>query len=105
MFEPQPLLLEIDSLPSTADSGVDDTDLDLCSLYRVAAGDVVFVSEGPNSFFPSSVIAKAAKKSVKRFGGILELFTALEAVIKPGRGKGLPVLMTAVSGVVQGKNR
>lgn len=42
-----------------------------------------------------SVIAKAAKKSVKRFGGILELFTALEAVIKPGRGKGLPVLQEA----------
>jgi len=43
-----------------------------------------------------SVIAKAAKKSVKRFGGILELFTALEAVIKPGRGKGLPILQEAV---------
>jgi len=43
-----------------------------------------------------SVIAKAAKKSVKRFGGILELFTALEAVIQPGRGKGLPVLQEAV---------
>jgi len=42
-----------------------------------------------------SVIAKAAKKSVKRFGGILELFSALEAVIKPGRGKGLPVLQEA----------
>jgi DNA repair protein RecO (recombination protein O) len=42
-----------------------------------------------------SVIAKAAKKSIKRFGGILELFTALEAVIKPGRGKGLPVLQEA----------
>ena len=43
-----------------------------------------------------SVIAKAAKKSVKRFGGILELFTALEAVIQPSRGKGLPVLQEAV---------
>jgi len=42
-----------------------------------------------------SVIAKAAKKSGKRFGGILELFTALEAVVKPGRGKGLPVLQEA----------
>lgn len=42
-----------------------------------------------------SVIAKAAKKSVKRFGGVLELFSALEAVIKPGRGKGLPVLQEA----------
>jgi len=42
-----------------------------------------------------SVIAKAAKKSVKRFGGILELFTAIEAVINPSRGKGLPVLQEA----------
>ena len=42
-----------------------------------------------------SVIAKAAKKSVKRFGGVLELFSALEAVIKPGRGKGLPLLQEA----------
>ena len=42
-----------------------------------------------------SVIAKAAKKSVKRFGGILELFTALKAVINPGRGRGLPVLQEA----------
>ena len=42
-----------------------------------------------------SVIAKAAKKSVKRFGGILELFSALEVVINPGRGKGLPVLQEA----------
>jgi len=42
-----------------------------------------------------SVIAKAAKKSVKRFGGILELFSALDVVINPGRGKGLPVLQEA----------
>ena len=42
-----------------------------------------------------SAMAKAAKKSVKRFGGILELFTCLEAVIKPARGKGLPLLQEA----------
>jgi DNA repair protein RecO (recombination protein O) len=42
-----------------------------------------------------TVIAKAAKKSVKRFGGVLELFSVLEAVINPGRGKGLPVLQEA----------
>jgi DNA repair protein RecO (recombination protein O) len=42
-----------------------------------------------------TVIAKAAKKSVKRFGGILELFSVLETVINPGRGKGLPVLQEA----------
>ncbi len=42
-----------------------------------------------------AVIAKAAKKSVKRFGGILELFSDLEIVVNPGRGKGLPVLQEA----------
>lgn len=42
-----------------------------------------------------SVIAKAAKKSVKRFGGVLELFSVMDAVINPGRGKGLPVLQEA----------
>ena len=42
-----------------------------------------------------SVIAKSAKKSVKRFAGILELFSVLEIVCSPGRGKGLPVLQEA----------
>lgn len=42
-----------------------------------------------------AVIAKAAKQSKKRFGGILELFTVLEVVCNPGRGKGLPVLQEA----------
>ena len=42
-----------------------------------------------------SMIAKAAKKSTKRFGGILELFSELEVVGSSGRGKGLPVLQEA----------
>jgi len=42
-----------------------------------------------------SLIAKAAKKSTKRFGGILELFSELEVVCSSGRGKGLPVLQEA----------
>ena len=42
-----------------------------------------------------SLIAKAAKKSTKRFGGILELFAELEVVGSFGRGKGLPVLQEA----------
>ena len=42
-----------------------------------------------------SLIAKAAKKSTKRFGGILELFSELEVVGSTGRGKGLPVLQEA----------
>jgi DNA repair protein RecO (recombination protein O) len=43
-----------------------------------------------------TLIAKAAKKSTKRFGGILELFCELDVVSSPGRGKGLPVLQEAV---------
>jgi len=43
-----------------------------------------------------SVIAKSAKKSMKRFAGILELFSLLEIVCHTGRGKGLPVLQEAV---------
>lgn len=41
-----------------------------------------------------SVIAKSAKKSVKRFGGLLELFSALRVVCGMGRGK-LPILQEA----------
>lgn len=43
-----------------------------------------------------SLIAKAAKKSTKRFAGILELFSVLELVVAAGRGKGLPILQEAV---------
>lgn len=43
-----------------------------------------------------SVIAKYAKKSAKRFSGILELFSVLEVVVTSSRGKGLPVLKEAV---------
>ena len=43
-----------------------------------------------------SLIAKAAKKSTRRFGGILELFSVLDLVGTTGRGKGLPVLQEAV---------
>jgi DNA repair protein RecO (recombination protein O) len=41
-----------------------------------------------------SLIAKSAKKSTKRFGGILELFSLMEVVASAGRG-GLPVLQEA----------
>jgi len=43
-----------------------------------------------------SVIAKSAKKSTKRFAGILELFSELQILAGAGRGKGLPVLQEAV---------
>lgn len=42
-----------------------------------------------------SVMAKSAKKSVKRFAGILELFSVLDIVCTPGRGKGLRILQEA----------
>ena len=42
-----------------------------------------------------SLIAKSAKKSAKRFAGILELFSVLEVVGGAGRGKGLPILQEA----------
>ena len=43
-----------------------------------------------------SVIAKSAKKSTKRFSGILELFSVLQIVVSAGGRKGLPVLQEAV---------
>ena len=43
-----------------------------------------------------SIIAKSAKKSIKRFSGILELFYVLDIVYSPGRGRRLPVLQEAI---------
>jgi DNA repair protein RecO (recombination protein O) len=40
-----------------------------------------------------TAIAKNAKKSVKRFGGVLELFTMVEAVFKPSKNNGLSSLV------------
>ncbi len=42
-----------------------------------------------------TLIAKSAKKSVKRFPGILEPFAGLHIVFRKGRGKGMPVLEEA----------
>ena len=42
-----------------------------------------------------SVIAKGAKKSIKRFAGVLELFSVLNLVWSFGRGRGLPILQEA----------
>ena len=41
------------------------------------------------------VIAKAAKKSVRRFGGVLELFSEMDITATIGRRTGLPVLQEA----------
>ena len=43
-----------------------------------------------------TLIAKSAKKSTKRFAGILELFSILDVVTGGGRGKGMLVLQEAV---------
>ncbi len=42
-----------------------------------------------------SLIAKSAKKSTKRFAGILELFALIEVVGRTGRGRSLAVLQEA----------
>ena len=42
-----------------------------------------------------SLIAKSAKKSTKRFAGVLELFSLIEAVVRTGKGRALPVLQEA----------
>ena len=42
-----------------------------------------------------SLIAKSAKKSKKRFAGVLELFSLMETVASTGKGRGLPVLQEA----------
>ena len=42
-----------------------------------------------------SLIAKSAKKSVKRFAGVLELFSLIEVVAYSGKRGGLPVLQEA----------
>lgn len=42
-----------------------------------------------------SLIAKSAKKSTKRFAGVLELFSLMEVVASAGKGRGLPVLQEA----------
>lgn len=42
-----------------------------------------------------SAMAKSAKKSVRRFPGVLEPFSRLNVVLSRGRGKGMPVLQEA----------
>ncbi len=42
-----------------------------------------------------TAIAKSAKRSTKRFAGVLELFSLLDIVVSGKRGKGLPVLTEA----------
>lgn len=63
-------------------------------LRKVEYGDhdvvLTFLTPGEGKI---SAFAKNAKKSVKRFAGVLELFTSLEVVVR--QGKGLPYLEEA----------
>jgi DNA repair protein RecO (recombination protein O) len=43
-----------------------------------------------------SVMAKYAKRSTKRFAGVLELFSEIKVVYATGRRKGMPVLQEAI---------
>ena len=42
-----------------------------------------------------SVVAKSAKKSMKRFTGVLDLYAEIDIVCGSGRGRGLPILSEA----------
>ncbi|HSO67874.1 MAG TPA: DNA repair protein RecO, partial [Desulfatirhabdiaceae bacterium] len=42
-----------------------------------------------------TTIAKGAKKSRKRFSGVLELFSTLNIVSEESRGRGIPILQEA----------
>jgi len=65
-------------------------------IRRIDYGDtdliITFITQ---KYGKLSVIAKSAKKSVKRFGGILELFYLLELIIRPGKGNKPSILQTA----------
>lgn len=65
-------------------------------LRRVDYGDfdliLTLFTEASGKIF---VIAKHAKKSRKRFAGVLELFTVLKITCRTGRNAGLPVLQEA----------
>ena len=66
-------------------------------LRRISYGDydliltLLTLSEGK-----VSVMAKSAKKSVKRFGGALELFSEVKVVFSSGPRRKLPILQEAV---------
>jgi DNA repair protein RecO (recombination protein O) len=64
-------------------------------LRRIDHGDYdLIVTLMTKEYGKLSLIAKNAKKSIKRFSGVLELFSALDITGKKGRGK-LPVLTEA----------
>jgi DNA repair protein RecO (recombination protein O) len=65
-------------------------------LRRIEFGDYdLIVTLFTREAGKTSAIAKSAKKSVKRFPGVLEPFSRLDVVLAQGRGKGMPVLQEA----------
>lgn len=65
-------------------------------LRRIAYGDYDLITTFYSLYQGKiSLIAKSAKRSKKRFAGILEPFSVLQIVFTSGRGKGLPVLQEA----------
>ncbi len=66
-------------------------------IRRIDFGDNdLIITFFTRDFGKTSAIAKSAKKSVKRFRGVLELFSHLSIVTGPHRGKRLPILKEAV---------
>jgi len=65
-------------------------------LRRIDHGDydliLTFFTPGRGRL---SAVAKSAKKSRRRFAGVLELFSVMDIVCSYGRGRGLPVLQEA----------
>ena len=65
-------------------------------LRRRSYGDYdLILTMLTRDFGKQTMIAKSAKKSTKRFGGVLEPFSSLQIVYRSGRGKGMPVLEEA----------
>jgi DNA repair protein RecO (recombination protein O) len=65
-------------------------------LRRVSYGDYdVILTVLTPEFGKRAIIAKAAKKSTKRFAGILEPFANLRINFNDRKGKGMPVLQEA----------
>jgi len=65
-------------------------------IRRLEYGDTdLILTFLTNNHGKISTLAKSAKKSVKRFGGILEFFYLLELIIRPGKGNKPAILQTA----------
>jgi DNA repair protein RecO (recombination protein O) len=65
-------------------------------LRRIDYGDYDLICTFyTKTFGKQTAMAKSAKRSVKRFGGSLELFSIVNITCRAGRGKGLPYLEEA----------